>query len=172
MSIANEIQRLQSAKADIKSAIEQKGVTVGDGTIDTYAEKISEISGGGSGLPSDITEIQTGSFTVAEDTNEEQYVAFNMQETPTNFIVYADNDEQTTYTFLCLFYGNFFNCFINADKQFLVHHGATANTYGGGQRSFNLGGVQTINKDGITFRGFGAQYYFRSSIKYNWIAWR
>lgn len=49
MSIANEIQRLQSAKADIKSAIEQKGVTVGDGAIDTYAEKISEISGGGSG---------------------------------------------------------------------------------------------------------------------------
>lgn len=48
MSIANEIQRLQTAKADIKSAIEEKGVTVGDGTIDTYAEKISEISGGGS----------------------------------------------------------------------------------------------------------------------------
>lgn len=50
MSIAQEIQRLQSAKADIKSAIEQKGVTVGDGTIDTYAEKISEISGGSSGV--------------------------------------------------------------------------------------------------------------------------
>lgn len=49
MSIANEIQRLQSAKADIKSAIENKGVTVGDGTIDTYAQKISEISSGGSG---------------------------------------------------------------------------------------------------------------------------
>ncbi len=49
MSIATEIQRLQSAKADIKTAIENKGVTVGDGTIDTYAEKISEISGGGSG---------------------------------------------------------------------------------------------------------------------------
>lgn len=49
MSIATEIERLQTAKADIKSAIENKGVTVGDGTIDTYAEKISEISGGGSG---------------------------------------------------------------------------------------------------------------------------
>ena len=49
MSIANEIQRLQQAKADIKSAIEEKGVTVGEGTIDTYAEKISEISVGGSG---------------------------------------------------------------------------------------------------------------------------
>ena len=45
MSIANEIQRLKTAKADIKAAIEEKGVTVGDGTIDTYAEKISEISG-------------------------------------------------------------------------------------------------------------------------------
>lgn len=50
MSIATEIQRLQNAKADIKSAIEGKGVEVGNGTIDTYAEKIGEISVGGSGL--------------------------------------------------------------------------------------------------------------------------
>ena len=47
MSIANEIQRLQTAKADIKAAIEEKGVAVGDDTIDTYAAKIGEISGGG-----------------------------------------------------------------------------------------------------------------------------
>ena len=49
MSIATEIQRLQTAKADIKTAIEEKGVEVGIGTIDTYAEKISEISVGGNG---------------------------------------------------------------------------------------------------------------------------
>lgn len=49
MSIANEILRLQTAKADIKTAIENKGVTVGDGTIDTYAKKINEISGGDGG---------------------------------------------------------------------------------------------------------------------------
>lgn len=47
MSIATEIERLQTAKKDIKSAIEEKGVTVGDGNIDTYAEKIGEISAGG-----------------------------------------------------------------------------------------------------------------------------
>ena len=47
MSIATEIERLQTAKADIKSAIEEKGVTVGDGTIDTYADKVREISAGG-----------------------------------------------------------------------------------------------------------------------------
>lgn len=47
MSIATEITRLQKAKSDIKSAIESKGVTVGDGNIDTYAEKINAIQGGG-----------------------------------------------------------------------------------------------------------------------------
>lgn len=47
MSIATEIERLQNAKSDIKTAIESKGVAVGDGTIDTYAQKINEISGGG-----------------------------------------------------------------------------------------------------------------------------
>ena len=47
MSIATEITRIKTAKADIKSAIEEKGVEVGDGTIDTYAKKIGEISGVG-----------------------------------------------------------------------------------------------------------------------------
>jgi hypothetical protein len=174
MSVATEIQRILTAKDNIKNAIENKGVTVGDGTIDTYAEKIGEIVGAAAGgrLPKGIAEMQTGSFTVAEDTNETQYVAFNMQETPTNFIVYADNDEQTTYTFLCLFYGDLFKSFTGVDKQFLVHHGTNATNYGGGQRSFTQGGVKTIDKSGVSFSGFSTSYYFRSSIKYNWIAWR
>lgn len=43
MSIASEIERLQNAKTSIKQAIENKGVVVGDGTLDTYAEKIDSI---------------------------------------------------------------------------------------------------------------------------------
>lgn len=62
MSIASEIQRLQGAKANIKAAIEQKGVTVGDGTIDTYAAKIDEISGGGSCVEFDRY-LKTATFT-------------------------------------------------------------------------------------------------------------
>jgi hypothetical protein len=50
VSIATEITRLQKSKNDIKAAIEEKGVTVGDGTIDTYANLISQISVGGGGL--------------------------------------------------------------------------------------------------------------------------
>ena len=47
MSIVSEIERLQNAKTSIKTSIENKGVEVGDGTIDTYASKIDEISVGG-----------------------------------------------------------------------------------------------------------------------------
>lgn len=48
MSIASEITRLQTAKADIKSAIEAKGVTVpSNASIDTYDTYVSQISGGG-----------------------------------------------------------------------------------------------------------------------------
>ena len=47
MAIADQITRIKNAKAAIKTAIEGKGVTVGDGTIDTYAEKINQIQQGG-----------------------------------------------------------------------------------------------------------------------------
>ena len=50
MTIATEINRLQIAKNNIKSAIEAKGVTVGsDLKLDAYPSKIAEITGGGSG---------------------------------------------------------------------------------------------------------------------------
>lgn len=48
MSIATEITRLQQAKADIKTAIESKGVTVpSDAKLDDYADLVDSISGGG-----------------------------------------------------------------------------------------------------------------------------
>lgn len=50
MSIASEISRLQQAKADIKSAIEGKGVTVpSDATLDAYDGYIDDIPSGGGG---------------------------------------------------------------------------------------------------------------------------
>lgn len=43
MSLFTEIGRIQNAKTSIKTAIENKGVEVGDGLIDTYASKIDKI---------------------------------------------------------------------------------------------------------------------------------
>lgn len=47
MTTAENLNRIIQAKADIKAAIENKGVSVGDIMIDGYAEKINEITGGG-----------------------------------------------------------------------------------------------------------------------------
>ena len=50
MAISDEITRLQQAKADIKTAIEGKGVTVSSSaTLDDYADLIDNISTGGGG---------------------------------------------------------------------------------------------------------------------------
>ena len=77
MSIATEIQRLRTAKADIKTAIEEKGVEVGNGLIDTYAEKISEISGGGGVMP-------YYTFRPASPTRE---VSFPCENLPSEYMV-------------------------------------------------------------------------------------
>ena len=46
MTTADNLNRIIQAKADIKQAIENKGVYVGDVTIDAYAEKINYIPSG------------------------------------------------------------------------------------------------------------------------------
>ena len=63
MSISTEITRLQTAKADLKTAIEAKGVTVGDITIDGYAAKVAEIpQGSGKDITVKIPTV-TGAYT-------------------------------------------------------------------------------------------------------------
>lgn len=79
MAISTEITRIQQAKADIKTAIETKGVTVpSSATIDVYDDYVSQISGGGGGsedlkkmidrtitsivIPSDVTLIGNSAF--------------------------------------------------------------------------------------------------------------
>lgn len=44
MTTAENLNRIIKAKSDIKQAIENKGVEVGDITIDKYADKINEIT--------------------------------------------------------------------------------------------------------------------------------
>ena len=54
-TIAENLERIQQAKADIKSAIEAKGVTVpSSATIDTYDDYVAQISGGGAATPSNL----------------------------------------------------------------------------------------------------------------------
>ena len=107
MSIANEIARIQTAKADIKTAIEQKGVTVGDGNIDTYAEKIGEISGGGASLPTDIAEISSGTWTQAATLgNGSLEIEHGLTDTPDAIVITSNvfDIAPTNYNLANLFY--------------------------------------------------------------------
>ena len=67
MSVASEIERIKNAKADIKASLEAKGVTVGDGTIDTYASAIDSIEVGGGDISdyftTEVTSSNQGSFS-------------------------------------------------------------------------------------------------------------
>lgn len=47
MNISENLQRIQEAKANIKTAIENKGVTVGNTKLDGYANLINQIQTGG-----------------------------------------------------------------------------------------------------------------------------
>ena len=47
MSIAEKLLALNELKGEIKDAIEEKGVSVGDAPFTAYPEKILEIEGGG-----------------------------------------------------------------------------------------------------------------------------
>ena len=55
MAISDEIARLQQAKADLKTAIENKGVTVPSSTkLDGYADLVDSIETGGGGVSDNI----------------------------------------------------------------------------------------------------------------------
>lgn len=81
MSIATEITRLQTAKANLKTQIEAKGVSVpSTATIDTYATYVQEIpQGGGSGETKDYFKItnrtsQSGIIMLYKNSNYDNVV--------------------------------------------------------------------------------------------------
>ena len=82
MSVATELTRIQTAKADIKASIEAKGVTVpSDALIDTYDTYIGQISGGGGGQAEqdliDLIERDITSITIPSGTTTIGDYAFN-----------------------------------------------------------------------------------------------
>lgn len=70
-NIATKLEAILAAKGDIKSAIEAKGVTVGNASLDQYANKIGQIEGGAE-LPEkdvnfyDYDGTRIASYTIAE----------------------------------------------------------------------------------------------------------
>lgn len=86
MSIATEISRLQTAKADIKTAIEAKGVTVpSSAKLDDFDTYIAQISGGGS-----ATEYESGTYSPSEDISRPSISFTKTHTVPPTFLSIVD----------------------------------------------------------------------------------
>lgn len=88
MSLNSEITRLQTAKADIKDAIEEMGGEVGNGTIDTYAAAVRSIPTGGG-----TTIIAIGDITNIDDesSSSDIFTAFGGESQTAEIINQAKN---------------------------------------------------------------------------------
>lgn len=85
MSIASEISRLQSAKADLKTSIENKGVTVpASAKLDDYADYVDSIQtgGGGGGSATDPVRFIDYDGTILYSYSAEDFA--NLTEMPAN----------------------------------------------------------------------------------------
>lgn len=79
MSIASEITRIQNAKTDIKTAIENKGVTVPSAsTLDDYADYIDSIQTGGSANIQPLSITANGTYTASGGVNGYSPVTVNV----------------------------------------------------------------------------------------------
>lgn len=71
MSTANKLQAILNSKEAIKNAISAKGVSItDDDTLDNYADKISQITTGGTGINYFTTDFNPGYINFYSPTGE------------------------------------------------------------------------------------------------------
>lgn len=167
MSIATEIERLQTAKADIKTAIENKGVTVGDKTIDTYAELISKITSGSSGK-----KFVEGTVTFVDVTTAPT-VEHNLGVVPTLFMLLPDYEIDYTIdaeNAAVIVSNEIIQTFVlNAAVNVCALSFETRAAYG------TYGAWFTVNNGNLTettakLPQRSASYRYRAGVPYKWIA--
>lgn len=174
MSVQTEIDRLASAKAAIKTAIEGKGVTVPDATLlDGMAALIEGIEAGGDG------NFATGTITPADMTASQLEIYHNLGCTPSLFLICAADNTNEVYV-ASRPKGQSFAYFLkdnSTDGYYFVKHmyeNATSYQYariydtklGAGEKYFivaNEGNVIWANRN--TSYGFG-----ETSASFVWVA--
>ena len=192
MSVATEITRLQGAKADIKSAIEAKGVTVPANTLlDGYATLISQISGGGTtGL-----EYESGSFKPTNDIVRPEISFAKNHSVPPAILTFYDaggtvSDQNTgiamTYIDVYrLFGGSYtYNANTSSNRYATIHYlyrGTSATSINSGTTHFSYNSDDTT-ASGTSYSRYwvgtsnfhpytsSGSRYWRSTRTYKWIA--
>ena len=102
MSIASEITRIQNAKADLKTSIEGKGVTVPESAkIDTYSDYVDEIQTGGGGQEitgqEEIQAVYGENISTGDTVYIEEVGCLDSQHTYLGKIFFKSTPFRTTY---------------------------------------------------------------------------
>lgn len=177
MSIQTELSRIINAKAAIKAAIEGKGVTVPETTLlDGMASLIESIEAGGAGS----AVVAYGIITPSSDTTTIT-VEHNIGVTPDFFAIWGDfSYTAANYNILFINFRNdkaFFdarqNVMIKSKNKNSYKSGDAENatSYSGTTEPF----VATEQNIVLTTASIGkgsnnAPTYFRSGVKFKWIA--
>lgn len=102
MSVATEITRIQGAKADLKTSIEAKGVTVPSETlISGYAALVDQIATGG--LPQ-----SNGLVDLEISTGNQLSESFNLEYKPTYLLQYRSDSDILTRNFCAIAYNAYY----------------------------------------------------------------
>ena len=160
MSVQTQIDRLASAKAAIKTAIEGKGVTVPDATLlDGMAALIESIEAGGGA--SGFSAIATG--TVTPTTNPSSLtVSHGLGQTPDVTVVFSANSAPPTngmLTSVVLSNGRYFNL-----------GSASSSSYSGWSSMFSSSAVGSSTVRITATVGSSKNSYFAKNYTYRWIA--
>ena len=152
MSISTEIARLQQAKADLKTAIEAKGVTVPAATtLDGYAALVDQIQQGGGTLPYDAEiEYIESTGTQYIDTGITLVYATEVMEMNLDIAITSGSSRQLNGANGYLFFG------VNASQKFEIS-GTAAGNYNSDFHDWYL--YTKVNKkvigmiDGVAYTG-------------------
>lgn len=159
MSVQTQIDRLASAKAAIKTAIEGKGVTVPDATLlDGMAALIESIEAGGSA--SGFSAIATGTVTPTKNLSL-LTVSHGLGQTPDVTVVFSANSAPPTngmLTSVVLSNGRYFNL------------GSASSSYSGWSSVFSLSAVGSSTVRITATVGSSKNSYFANNYTYRWIA--
>lgn len=192
MSIASEITRLQTAKSDLKTAIEDKGVTVPTAaTLDDYADLVDAIQTGGGNIGglANMVDVNTQDYQWA-------YMLMCMKNgdtvggTVTYTTAFPNTEQLLLSTGLTTLHGFMFvgtdqdlrsNTGLTQSNKFVICHvnssdsynmvGLSGNVTGSGTTYYMLGWNQESNRDGAPLNGTmridGGDIYFKARYNRN-----
>lgn len=149
-------------------SVTENGTYTAPSGVDGYSPVTVNVSGGGS-LPSSISKIDGGSFTLAADTNAQNYnISHNLGETPKGFFIWSD-----------LGYGEAESTIMLSSIGFSVNnYSATITGFYGGSRKLTTGAMNAISAGVVastwltttTFK-VNTAITLKAGVTYKWLAW-